>query len=103
GLRAHRATAEAGVALAPDPRRLSVPNAFVVLPTGWEPTAATARVVFEHARTHLAGYKRIRRLQFTDLPKTISGKIRRVELRKGESDNGPSVDFPGEFREDALR
>ena len=58
---------------------------------------------FEYSRTHLAGYKRVRRLQFTDLPKTISGKIRRVELRRGEVDNGPSVDFPGEFREDALR
>src|SRR5699024_5056058 len=67
------------------------------------PTDDTARVVFEHSRTHLEGYKRIRRLQFTDLPKTISGKIRRAELRKGECDNGPSVDFPGAFRDDALR
>ena len=99
----HPAVAEAAVVPSPDPLRLSVPKAFVVLSTGWEPTDDTARVVFEHSRTHLAGYKRIRRLQFTDLPKTISGKIRRVELRKGESDNGPSVDFPGEFREDALR
>ena len=99
----HPAVAEAAVVPSPDPVRLSVPKAFVVLAAGWEPTEDTAREIFEYSRTHLAGYKRIRRLQFTDLPKTISGKIRRVELRKGESDNGPSVDFPGEFREDALR
>lgn len=99
----HPAVAEAAVVPSPDPLRLSVPKAFVVLAGDWEPTEDTAREIFEYSRTHLAGYKRIRRLQFTDLPKTISGKIRRVELRKGESDNGPSVDFPGEFREDALR
>ena len=99
----HPAVAEAAVVPSPDPVRLSVPKAFVVLAGGWEPTEATAREIFEYSRTHLAGYKRVRRLQFTDLPKTISGKIRRVELRRGEVDNGPSVDFPGEFREDALR
>src|SRR5699024_5380744 len=73
----HPAIAEAAVVPSPDPLRLSVPKAFVVLSTGCEPTDDTARVVFEHSRTHLACYKRIRRLQFTDLPKTISGKIRR--------------------------
>lgn len=99
----HPAVAEAGVVPSPDPMRLSVPKAFVVLAGGWAPTEETAREIFEYSRTHLAGYKRIRRLQFTDLPKTISGKIRRVELRRGESDNGPSVDFPGEFREEAVR
>ena len=99
----HPAVAEAAIVPSPDPVRLSVPKAFVVLAAGWEPTGDTAREIFEYSRTHLAGYKRIRRLQFTDLPKTISGKIRRVELRRGESENGPSVDFPGEFREDALR
>ena len=99
----HPAVAEAAVVPSPDPMRLSVPKAFVVLAGGWAATEDTAREIFEHSRTHLAGYKRIRRLQFTDLPKTISGKIRRVELRRGESDNGPSVDFPGEFREEAVR
>ncbi|MCD2261171.1 AMP-binding protein [Dietzia aurantiaca] len=99
----HPAVAEAAVVPSPDPVRLSVPKAFVVLAGDWAPDENTAREIFEYSRTHLAGYKRIRRLQFTDLPKTISGKIRRVELRRGEVDNGPSVDFPGEFREDALR
>ncbi len=95
--------AEAAVVPSPDPVRLSVPKAFVVLAAGWEPNEDTAREIFEYSRTHLAGYKRVRRLQFTDLPKTISGKIRRVDLRNGEADNGPAVDFPGEFREEALR
>ena len=99
----HPAVAEAAVVPSPDPVRLSVPKAFVVLAAGWTPGEDTAREIFEYSRTHLAGYKRIRRLQFTDLPKTISGKIRRVELRRGESGNGPSVDFPGEFREEAVR
>ncbi|PAY23996.1 AMP-dependent synthetase [Dietzia natronolimnaea] len=99
----HPAVAEAAVVPSPDPVRLSVPKAFVVLAGGWEPTEETARQIFDYSRTHLAGYKRVRRLQFTDLPKTISGKIRRVELRNGESENGPSVDFPGEFREESLR
>ncbi|MBB1034181.1 AMP-binding protein [Dietzia sp. CQ4] len=99
----HPAVAEAAVVLSPDPVRLSVPKAFVVLAGGWEPTEETARQIFDYSRSHLAGYKRVRRLQFTDLPKTISGKIRRVELRNGESENGPSVDFPGEFREESLR
>lgn len=99
----HPAVAEAAVVPSPDPVRLSVPKAFIVLAEGWEPTEDTARQIFEHSRTHLAGYKRVRRLQFTDLPKTISGKIRRVDLRNGEADNGPSVDFPGEFREEAVK
>lgn len=99
----HPAVAEAAVVPSPDPVRLSVPKAFVVLAGGWEPTEETARQIFEYSRANLAGYKRVRRLQFTDLPKTISGKIRRVELRRGEAENGPSVDFPGEFREGTLR
>ena len=98
----HPAVAEAAVVPSPDPVRLAVPKAFVVLAEGWEPDAETARQIFEYSRGHLAGYKRIRRLQFTDLPKTISGKIRRVELRRAEQDNGPGADFPGEFREEHL-
>jgi len=99
----HPAVAEAAVVPSPDPVRLSVPKAFVVLAAGWSPDEETARQIFEYSRAHLAGYKRIRRLQFTDLPKTISGKIRRVELRAAEKGNGPEVEFPGEFREEAFR
>jgi hypothetical protein len=45
------------------------------------PSAEIARSIFEHPQSNLAGYKRIRRLEFAELPKTISGKIRRVDLR----------------------
>ncbi|MFG2755578.1 AMP-binding protein [Streptomyces wuyuanensis] len=78
----HDAVAEAAVVPAPDPLRLAVPKAYVVLAEGWEPDAATARQIFEHSRAVLAPYKRIRRLEFAELPKTVSGKIRRIELRE---------------------
>ncbi|MBG0565481.1 AMP-binding protein [Actinoplanes aureus] len=92
----HEAVAEAAVVPAPDPVRLAVPKAYVVLAEGWEPTAETARTILRHCREHLAPYKRVRRIEFTTLPKTISGKIRRVELRERE-EAGAS---PAEFRED---
>ncbi|WP_327267824.1 AMP-binding protein [Streptomyces sp. NBC_01218] len=78
----HEAVAEAAVVPAPDPLRLSVPKAYVVLAEGWEPGPDTAKVLFAHSRAVLAPYKRLRRLEFAELPKTISGKIRRVELRE---------------------
>jgi acetyl-CoA synthetase len=81
----HEAVAEAAVVPSPDPTRLAVPKAYVVLAAGWEPTAQTAASIFGYCREHLAPYKRIRRIEFAELPKTISGKIRRVELRVRES------------------
>ncbi|MFC7532035.1 AMP-binding protein [Actinoplanes sp. GCM10030250] len=93
----HEAVAEAAVVPAPDPLRLAVPKAYVVLAEGWPPTAETARSILRHCRENLAPYKRIRRIEFTDLPKTISGKIRRVELRARET----STPSPTEFREDS--
>ncbi|KRV51317.1 AMP-dependent synthetase [Wenjunlia vitaminophila] len=94
----HPAVAEAAVVPSPDPLRLAVPKAFVALAEGWEPTAETARAVFAHSRQHLAPYQRIRRLEFQELPKTISGKIRRAELRAREADR---PDTPAtEYRED---
>jgi acetyl-CoA synthetase len=99
----HEAVAEAAVVPSPDPVRLAVPKAFVVLAPGWEPTAQTARAIFDYCRDHLAPYKRIRRLEFADLPKTISGKIRRVELRAGElavHAAVPDARPAGEYRED---
>jgi acetyl-CoA synthetase len=80
----HEAVSEAAVVPSPDAVRLSVPKAFVELVSGATPDASTARSIFEHSRARLSPYKRIRRLQFAPLPKTISGKIRRVELRKAE-------------------
>jgi acetyl-CoA synthetase len=78
----HEAVAEAAVVPAPDEVRLAVPKAYVVLAEGWQPGPDTAKVIFEHSREVLAPYKRIRRLEFGALPKTVSGKIRRVELRE---------------------
>ena len=82
----HPAVAEAAVVPAPDSVRLAVPKAYVVLAPGHEPTSDTARSILAHAREHLAPWQRVRRLEFSELPKTISGKIRRVELRSREED-----------------
>ena len=81
----HPAVAEAAVVPSPDPLRLAVPKAFVVLRAGHVPDAATAASIYAFLRERLAPYKRIRRLEFAELPKTISGKIRRVELRQREA------------------
>ncbi|MEU9027418.1 AMP-binding protein [Streptomyces sp. NPDC048383] len=78
----HEAVVEAAVVPAPDALRLSVPKAYITLAAGWEPDKETARVLFEHSRAVLSPYKRIRRIEFAELPKTVSGKIRRVELRE---------------------
>ncbi|GAA4688706.1 isobutyrate:CoA ligase IbuL [Streptomyces chumphonensis] len=78
----HEAVAEAAVVPAPDPVRLAVPKAYVVLAAGWEPGPETARALFAHSRAVLAPYQRVRRIEFAELPKTVSGKIRRVELRE---------------------
>jgi acetyl-CoA synthetase len=97
----HPAVAEAAVVPSPDPIRLAVPKAFLVLAAGHAPDRATALSIFKHCRAALAPFKRIRRLEFADLPKTISGKIRRVELRRAEAanrQNGPRSSL--EFRED---
>jgi acetyl-CoA synthetase len=82
----HPAVAEVAIVPSPDPVRLSVPKAFVVLAPGLAPSAALAREILLFAREKLAPYKRVRRLEFAALPKTISGKIRRVELRNRERD-----------------
>jgi acetyl-CoA synthetase len=92
----HEAVAEAAVVPAPDELRLAVPKAYVVLTKGWAPDRDIALAILRFAREHLAPYKRIRRLEFTELPKTISGKIRRVELRRQEEAGSRD----GEFREE---
>jgi acetyl-CoA synthetase len=95
----HPAVAEAAVIPSPDPMRLAVPKAFLILRTGYEPNEELARELFGFIRTRLAPYKRVRRLEFSDLPKTISGKIRRAELRMIERDRNPSERRPQEFFE----
>ncbi|KQZ89553.1 AMP-dependent synthetase [Phycicoccus sp. Root563] len=99
----HPAVAEAAVVPAPDPTRLAVPKAYVALAAGWEPDAETAKAILGYAREHLAPYLRVRRVEFFELPKTISGKIRRVELRDREQrafDGGRSLSE--EFRDDQF-
>jgi acetyl-CoA synthetase len=95
----HPAIAEAAVVPSPDPLRFAVPKAFVVLRTGYEPTTELARELFGFIRERLAPYKRVRRLEFSDLPKTISGKIRRAELRIIERDRSLTERRPQEFFE----
>jgi len=87
----HAAVAEAAVVPSPDAIRLAVPKAFVSLAEGWAPDGATAKAIFQHSRAGLAPYKRVRRLEFGELPKTISGKIRRVELRQAEMARAPGA------------
>ena len=101
----HDAVAEAAVVPSPDPLRLAVPKAYVSVVAGHEPTRETALEIMRFAREHLAPYKRVRRLEFAELPKTISGKIRRVELRTAEQERlpagAPPPDrAPGEFWEE---
>ena len=81
----HAAVQEAAVVPVPDAARLNLAKAYVVLAEGHTPDRATALAVFRFLHERLAPYKRIRRLEFADLPKTISGKIRRVELRAREA------------------
>ena len=81
----HEAVAEAAVVPSPDPVRLAVPKAVITLVQGHRPSPELAEDILRFTRERLAPYKRIRRLEFAELPKTISGKIRRVELRKTEN------------------
>ncbi|MGO1522686.1 MAG: AMP-binding protein [Nesterenkonia sp.] len=102
----HPAVVEAAIVPAPDDIRLSVPKAFVTLAKGWEPTEETAATVLQHSLDRLSPFKRIRRIEFRELPKTISGKIRRVELRGVEEERAGGVEADGgygrEFREEDL-
>jgi acetyl-CoA synthetase len=97
----HEAIAEAAVVPSADALRLSVPKAFVTVRQGYEIGPELARSVFRYSREKLAPYKRIRRLQFSELPKTISGKIRRVELRRREQERGAEpARLPDEYWEE---
>ena len=98
----HPAVAEAAVVPAPDAVRLAVPKAYVVLVAGAEPSRELAGDILAFCRDNLAPYKRIRRLEFADLPKTISGKIRRVELRQAEATYAGQRPT-GEYRDEDFR
>ncbi len=102
----HEAVAEVAVVPSPDALRLAVPKAFLILAAGARADRELAESILAFARRKLAPYKRVRRLEFvTELPKTISGKIRRVQLRREEADRRAAgvraaleffeEDFPG--------
>jgi acetyl-CoA synthetase len=98
----HEQVAEAAVVPSPDPIRLAIPKAYVLLTAGVERGPETALSIFRHLHTRLAPFKRIRKIELvTELPKTISGKIRRVQLRRLEHDNNRDDALRGlEFREE---
>ncbi|MFJ4254265.1 AMP-binding protein [Microbacterium sp. NPDC090003] len=82
----HDLVIEAAVVPSPDPTRLSVPKAYVCLTADAVADGEAARSIFAHANEHLSSHLWVRVIEFVDeLPKTISGKIRRVELRAREA------------------
>jgi acetyl-CoA synthetase len=105
----HEAVAEVAVVPSPDPQRLVVPKAFITLAAGRPPDQVTAFDIFSRMRGRLAPYKRVRRIEFCELPKTISGKIRRAELRQQEETRrrdgvrGPAEFWEEDFPELATR
>ena len=97
----HPDVIECAVVPSPHPLRAAVPKAFIILRSGVVPSREVALSIFRHIRNVLAPFNRIRRVEFSDLPKTISGKIRRVELRHREAENVRSGVRPKfEFREE---
>jgi acetyl-CoA synthetase len=98
----HAAVAEAAIVPAPDELRLAVPKAYVTLAAGYAPDRDTALSILRHAREKLAPYQRVRRLEFSELPKTISGKIRRVDLRTREEQAAAGAATVDEYRDDQF-
>ncbi|MBV8814415.1 MAG: AMP-binding protein [Verrucomicrobia bacterium] len=97
----HPDVIECAVVPSPDPVRAAVPKAFIILRPGVVPSSEVALSIFQHIRNVLSPFNRVRRVEFSDLPKTISGKIRRVELRNREAENVRSGVRPRfEFREE---
>jgi acetyl-CoA synthetase len=97
----HDAIAEAAIVPSPDALRGLVPKAFIILKPGRTPDRELALEIFRFLRRRLAPYKRVRRLEFSELPKTVSGKIRRVELRRREQTREPNAPRgPLEFWQD---
>ena len=98
----HDLVAEAAVVPTPDPIRLALPKAYVSVVPGTAMSRDTALSIFQYRHSRLAPFKRIRRIELvSELPKTISGKIRRVQLRRLEHDNDRKDALRGqEFREE---
>jgi acetyl-CoA synthetase/medium-chain acyl-CoA synthetase len=88
----HPAVAEAAVVASPDPIRGEIVKAFVILAPGYEGSDALVQELQNHVRTVTAPYKYPREIEFVrELPKTVSGKIRRVELRAREFQRKPGA------------
>ncbi len=84
-LQEHPAVLESAVIGKPDELRGQLVKAFIILRPGYEPSAALVKDLQEHVTRVTAPYKYPREIEFvSELPKTISGKVRRVELRKME-------------------
>ncbi|HML50253.1 MAG TPA: AMP-binding protein [Propionicimonas sp.] len=101
----HPYVTEVAIVPSPDPVRAAVPKAFVrLVEHATDQQAEAARSIFEHARARLSAYQRVRIVEFvTELPKTISGKIRRVELREREAERVATDDPQGQFMERDFR
>ena len=102
----HPAVAEVAVVGSPDPIRWQIVKAFVVLKPGYKPSKELALELFKHCKNILAKFKIPRIIEFVDtLPKTISGKIKRKELRmieeekKKRGERGEHEYFYNEFPE----
>jgi len=83
----HPAVAEAAAVASPDSLRGTVVKAFVVLAAGYAGSDELADEIKAHVRARLSAYAYPRRVEFVDeLPKTLTGKIRRIELRQAEAE-----------------
>ena len=99
----HPAVVEAAVVPTPHETRQTTPKAYIVLAEGWSPSAETAQALFAHSAASMPSYMRVRRIEFGDLPKTISGKIRRVDLRRREEQaHRDGIVRDGEWREEQF-
>lgn len=96
----HPDVVEAAVVPSPDPIRLSVPKAYVTLTATAAANGLTAKSILEFVRGKVSPFKRVRRLQFAVLPKTLSGKIRRAELRTLEASREGGSRHEHEFWEE---
>lgn len=97
-LMTHEAVAECAVVASPDEMRGAVPKAYIILASGFEAGTEVAAAIFKHSKQHLNGYQLVRIVEFaTSLPKTVSAKIRRVELREAESARVASGSTDGQY------
>nr|WP_217185074.1 AMP-binding protein [Streptomyces sp. AC495_CC817] len=100
----HELVVEAAVVPSPDSTRLAVPKAYVCLRADADDDAAAARSIFAYAHDRLSSHLWVRIIEFVpELPKTISGKIRRVELRAREAERVASGDDAGQHRDRDYR